>query len=122
MAASTDVSIVAELLGLGEDVNITEKFTMTATPTRVLHHYMIQASADSDEAIAVGDVGTIELIILKCISNDVDIDTSYSAAFSAEIEVQEGEVAVFKPTGTVRIKNDDAGEQSTIEYWVIGQG
>jgi hypothetical protein len=81
---------------------------------------MVQASADADEAIAVGDVGTIELIIMKCISNDVDVDTSYSAAFSAEIEIQEGEMAVFKPTGTTRIKNDDAGEQSTIEYWVIG--
>ena len=120
MAAECNVSVLGELTGLGQILNFTEKFATTATPTRILHHYMVQATADADEAIAVGDVGTIELIIMKCISNDVDIDTSYVSSFSAEIELQEGEVTVFKPTGTVRIKNDDAGEQSTIEYWVVG--
>lgn len=120
MAAEVDISLIMELMGLGEEVQFSDKFTGTTTPTRVLHQYMVQATADTDEAIAVGDVGTIELIIMKCISNDVDVDTSYSAAFSAEIEIQEGEFAIFKPVGTVRIMNDDAGEQSTVEYWVIG--
>jgi hypothetical protein len=81
---------------------------------------MEQAVADTDEVLAVGDVGTIELIIMKCITNDVDVDTSYSAAFSAEIEIQEGEVSIFKPSGTVRIKNNDAAEQSTVEYLILG--
>lgn len=120
MAAEATIKVLAEVTGLGKELKIPEKFTTTATPTRVFYQYMEQATADADEAIAVGDVGTIELIIMHCISNDVDVDTSYSAAFSAEIEIQEGEMAIFKPTGTVRIKNDDAGEKSTVEYWVIG--
>jgi hypothetical protein len=120
MSAEFATSVISELTGLGKDLNFAEKFSTTATPTRAFYQYMVQATADADEAIAVGDVGTIELIIMKCVSNDVDVDTSYSAAFSAEIEIQEGEIAVFKPTGTVRIKNDDSGEQSTIEYVVIG--
>ena len=120
MAAEATVSVIAEVTGLGQLQVLAEKFAITTTPARVHYQYMEQATADADEVLDIGDVGTVHLIILKCIANDVDIDTSYSAAFSAEIEVQEGEVAVFKPTGTVRIQNDDAAEKSTIEYLVIG--
>ncbi len=120
MAAEASISILAEVTGLGQLQALANKFSVTTTPARCVYHYMEQATADTDEAIAVGDVGTIHLIVLKCVANDVDIDTSYASSFSAEIECQEGEVCVFKPTGTVRIKNDDAGEKSTIEYLVIG--
>ena len=121
MAAEATVSIIAELTGLGQLQQLAEKFSITTTPARCVYHYMEQATADEEEALDIGDVGTVHLIILKCIANDVDIDTSYAAAtFSAEIEVQEGEVAVFKPTGTVYIQNDDAAEKSKIEYLVIG--
>ncbi len=122
MAAEANVSIIAEVTGLGQLQMIAEKFAITTTPARVHYQYMEQATADSEEALDVGDVGTVHLIILKCIANDVDIDTSYAAAtFSSEIEVQEGEVTVFKPVGTVWIENNDAGEKSTIEYLVIGE-
>jgi len=120
MAAACDVSIIAEVTGLGQLQQLSEKFSVTTTPARVHYQYMIQAVADTAEVLDVGDVGTVHLIILKCIANDVDIDTSYVSTFVAEIEVQEGEVAVFKPTGTVWIKNDDSAELSTIEYLVIG--
>jgi len=120
MAATGSISVIAQVDGLGKLLGFAEKFTTTATPTRAIYHYMEQATADTDEAIAVGDVGTIELIVMKCITNDVDVDTSYSASFSAEIQIQEGEVAVFKPEGTVYIKNDDSSEKSIIEYIVIG--
>jgi hypothetical protein len=120
MAATGTISVLAQVLGLGKELEFAEKFNTTATPTRVLYHYMEQATLDTDEAIAVGDVGTIELIIMKCIANDVNIDTSFSASFSAEISIQEGEVAVFKPSGTVHMEAGSATEKSTIEYIVIG--
>ena len=120
MAAEATITILAEVTGLGQLQQLAEKFIVTTTPARVHYQYMIQATADADEVLDIGDVGTVHLIILKCIANDVDIDTSYSASFSAEIEVQEGEVTVFKPVGTVHIKNNDSGEQSTIEYLIIG--
>lgn len=120
MAAECAVNILAEVTGLGQIQKFAEKFTTTATPTRCHYGYIVQDTADTAQALDVGDVGTIELIIMKCVSNDVDVDTSYVSAFSAEIEIQEGEIQIFKPTGTVYIKNDDAGEQSTIEYIVIG--
>jgi len=121
MAAEANVSIIAEVTGLGQLQVLAEKFAVTTTPARVYYQYMEQATADTEEELDIGDVGTVHLIILKCIANDVDIDTSWVTSHSAEIEVQEGEVAVFKPTGTVYIKNDDAGEKSTIEYLVIGE-
>ncbi len=69
----------------------------------------------------MGDVGTIELMIIHCISNDVDIDPSYTAAtFRAGIEIQEGEWFVGKPSGSVYFKNNDAAESVTMEYWLIG--
>lgn len=120
MAAEASISIIAELTGLGKIQQFAEKFSTTATPSRVLYQYDIQDTTNTAQALDVGDVGTIELIILKCISNDVDIDTSYVSSFNAEIEVQEGEVTIFKPTGTVYIKNSTEGEVSTFEYIVIG--
>lgn len=121
MAASCDVSVIAEVTGLGQLQVLAEKFAITTAPARVHYQYMEQYEADAHEVLDIGDVGTVHLIILKCIANDVDIDTSYVApTFAAEIEVQEGEVAVFKPTGTVWIRNDDDAEKSTIEYLVIG--
>ena len=120
MAAEANVSVICEVTGLGQLQILADKFSVTTTPARVHYQYMEQTTADAAEVLDIGDVGTVHLIILKCIANDVDIDTSYSASFSSEIEVQEGEVTVFKPVGTVWIENNDAGEKSTIEYLVIG--
>ena len=120
MAAEANVSVICEVTGLGQLQMMAEKFAITTTPARVHYQYMEQLTADVAEVLDIGDVGTVHLIILKCIANDVDIDTSYSASFSSEIEVQEGEVTVFKPVGTVWLENNDAGEKSTIEYLVIG--
>ena len=120
MAAEASVNIIATLTGLGDVQEFSKRFSTTSTPARALYHYMTQAVADTDEALEVGDVSTIDLIILKCVSNDCDLDCNFSAAFSADITVNEGEVACFKPAGTVYLKNNDAGEQSTVEYLIVG--
>lgn len=120
MSAEANFNILGEITGLGKELRIPERFSTTSVPTRVSYQYVVQAVADTAEALVVGDVGTIELIVMKCITNDVDVDTSYSVSFNAEIEIQEGETHIFKPKGTVYIKNDDSAEQSTVEYWVIG--
>ena len=121
MAAECNVNIIAKLSGLGDLQEISKRFSTTATPARALYHYEVQATADTEQALELGDVATVDLIIIKCVENDIDIDTTYSIAFSAEIVVQEGEVAVFKPEGsTVYWMNNDTGESSTIEYLVVG--
>jgi len=121
MTASAKGTIGFQLSEIGaENWDVLHKFDITATPARKYHNYMIQAVADTEEAISVGDVGTIELMIVHCITNDVEIDPCYATAFEANVEVQEGEWAMFKPSGTVYMKNNGAGESVTMEYWLIG--
>lgn len=121
MAAELSIKISAELTGLGDIMKfLPKKYTAVGTPTLKLFNRQIQAVADTDEVLEVGGITTVQMIIMKCVSNDVDIDTSYSSSFSAEITIEEGETQVFKPTGTVRIKNNDSAEAVTVEYLVIG--
>lgn len=123
MAASMGVNIVAELLGLGKAESFVDRFTLESTyvPARKMRQYVIQAVADTDEALAVGDVATIDLIIIKAVANDLLIDTSFNAAFSSELTVPQGHIAMFKPSGTVYIKNATGAEQVTVEYIVVGR-
>ena len=120
MSATNNISLIAELTGLGVDERIAKAFSTTTTITAKQHGYQTQAVADTTEALDLGDVSTVELILIHCVSNDVDIDTTYVSSFNAETTVNEGELSVFKPAGTVYIKNDDSGEQSVVEYWVWG--
>lgn len=121
MAAECAVNIITKLTGLGDLQEFSKRFTTTETPARAIYHYAVQTLADSEQALELGDVATVDLILIKCIENDIDIDTTYSAPFSAEIVVQEGEVAVFKPEGsTIYWMNSTALETSTIEYLVVG--
>lgn len=120
MAAELKVTVLSQLTGLGKVFEFVETFTTTTTPTMKYQGYQVQAVADTAEALNLGDITTPELIIIKCITNDVDIDCNYSSSFSADITVNEGEVAVFKPAGTVYIKNDDSAEACTIEVLIVG--
>jgi hypothetical protein len=127
MAAECEIKAILEFTGLGKEIFMDERFTTTETPDTAIYQYRVQAAADTEEALDLGDVAftTVDAIWIRCISNDLDIDTSYQAAtFSAEITVNEGEVTIFKPNGTVGelyIKNNDAGEVSTFEYVIVGR-
>ena len=121
MSVTNNVSILARLEGLGEMENFAEAFSTTTTITYKHKGYLEQTTADSEQVLGLGGVTTPHLIIMKCIANDVDVDCNYTAAtFRANVTIQEGEVAVFMPAGDVYIKNNDAGEASTIEYFVWG--
>jgi len=120
MSVTNKINVHLELAGLGEQEFVPMSMSTTTTVATKQHGYQTQAVADTAEALDLGGVSTAEYILVKCISNDVDLDCNYSAAFSADITVQEGEFACFKPAGTVYIKNNDAGEQSVLEYWVLG--
>jgi len=116
MAAEMRVKIVAELSGLGEDINFAGNFTGT-TPTKVLFHYLEQDTADTEQALELGDVTTEDMLIIKCVANDVDIDLDFDTTFNVDLTIGEGKWAVIpQPAGTVYIKNNGAGEKSTIQY------
>ena len=121
MAASGTVNIVAQLLGLGLSESFVDRFTLTNTPTLSLKQYKIQATADTEEVLDLGGITTVDLIVIKAVTNDMTIDTSFSSSYGAELNVPEGEIAVFKPSGAVYIKNEDSAEKVTYEYLVVGR-
>lgn len=123
MAATANINIIAELLGLGKDVDFLDRFTLTVTPTKSTKQYRIQATGGTAEVLDLGGVGTVGLIIIKAVAKDLLIDTSNTGgagSFVKELDVPEGEIAVFKPGGTVFIDNKTDEESCTYEYIVIG--
>ena len=123
MAASAGINIIVELLGLGKIQSFIERFSLTSTPTEAIYNYRIQGTTDIEEALDLGGVSTVDLIAIKAVSKDLIIDTSYAAAtFSEEINLPEGEIALFKPVGsTIYVMNDTALDVCTYEYLVIGR-
>jgi hypothetical protein len=120
MSVENSIRIVGEITGLGEGQKFAEAMATTTTCTKFYHGVQIQAVADTAEALELGNVATPQLVLLKCITNDVDVDVTYSSSFNAELTVNEGEFALFKPYATTYIKNNDSSEQSTIEVYVWG--
>jgi hypothetical protein len=120
MAATGKVKILAKVDGLGELLTFLEAFD-TETPVLASINRQVQATTATEEALNLCGVSTVELIVIKATSKDLKIDTSYAAAtFSEEINVQEGEVAIFRPGGTVYILNEDTDETCTVDYMVVG--
>ena len=120
MAATASVKLVATLDGLNKPVEFPIFWSTTTTPTKYVMGRQVQATADTEEALDVGDLTTVLLAVIECISNDVDIDTSFDTTFSSEITCNEGEAQVFTPTGTIYLKNDDAAESFTVDYLLLG--
>ena len=120
MAAECNVRIIAEVTGLGEDLKFAESFDVTTTPTKAASNRQIQAVADTDEALNLCGISTVELIVIKAVSNDLLIDTDFVTTFDADQSVAEGESRIIKPSGVVRIKNEDAAEAVTVDYLIVG--
>ncbi len=124
MAATLSINIIAELLGLGKDIDFLDRFTLTETPAKSTKQYRIQATGGTAEALDLGGVSTIDLIIIQAVANDLLIDTSNvggAGSFVEELKIPEGEINMFKPAGTVFIVNETGSEQCTYEYIVIGR-
>lgn len=122
MAAKAEFTVgmkTTELDTIAKD--FIKRFTMVGTPDALLNQTFVQTTADTEEALPLGDLTTIQMIILHCKSNDVNIDPSYTAAtFRAGMTVEEGEWAVFKPAGSCYVKNNDGAEKVSLEYWIVG--
>jgi hypothetical protein len=121
MAAQFDVSVIAQLTGLGKMQEFIEKGTDETTPTASTYNYRTIATADTAEALDLGDVSTITCIILYAIDYDVDIDCDYVSAFDADLTAKAGGIpaVIPYPAGTVYVKGE-SGQTPKYEYIVIG--
>ena len=120
MAAECNVRILAKVTGLAEELKLAELFNVTTTPTKASINRQIQAVADTNEALNLCGISTVELIIIKATTNDLLIDTDYVSTFNADQSIAEGESRIIKPSGVVRIKNKDAAETVTVDYLIVG--
>jgi len=121
MAAESSISINALLLGLGKEQSFIDRFSLTDVTTKSTMNYRQQAVADTEEALDLGDVSTVDQIVIKAITNDMTIDPSFTSTYRAGILVKQGHVAAFTPSGVVKIKNADAAEQVTYEFLIFGR-
>jgi len=122
MAATLDISIIAELTGLGKDQSFTDKGTDGTTPDAGTYMYRTLATADTDEALDLGDVATVTCIVIRAIDYDLDIDLDYASSFDVDLTVKAGEPAavIMNPAGVTQVKNNGAAETPAYEYLIVG--
>jgi len=117
MAATCSVSVIAQVLGLGQKLEFAKRFN-TATPTLAMYNY--DSIDTTEEALDISDIATIELVVIKNLdsTNYVEIDCNWSTSLSADIQLDAGKVAIFKPSGSVHAKANSAA--CNVEYIIIG--
>jgi hypothetical protein len=120
MAGAAELNIVGSVAGLAEELQIHRHTSVTTTPTKTVRNRQIQAVANTAEALDMGSVTTVGFVVLTATDNNLLVDTSYSVAFSSELTVPEGETVVFRPTGTLYIKNGTSAETVTVDYVICG--
>lgn len=121
MAAEFTCSVVAQLTGLGKEIEFAEKGTDETTPTAGTYNYRVIATADTAEALDLGDVSTVTAIVLYAVDYDVDIDCDFVTAFDADLTAKAGGIpaVITYPAGTVYVKGESA-QTPAYEYLVIG--
>ena len=120
MAGAANVSTTLTVSGLGASRTQDNSFS-GEVPTAVTSQYITQTTSDAAEALPLGDISTVEGVLIKAISNDAYIDTSFNSSMSNEIELAEGESCYFKPVGTVYFLNKTANPAKVVlDYTVFG--
>lgn len=121
MAAEFTCSVIAQLTGLGRELEFAEKGTDETTPTAGTYNYRVIVAADTAEALDLGDVSTVTAIVLYAIDYDVDIDCDFVSAFDADMTAKAAgiPVVITYPAGTVYVQGE-SGQTPKFEYLVIG--
>jgi len=121
MAAEFKVNLIAKLSGLGEAVNFAKTGTDETTPTAGAYMYRTIAAANTAEALDLGDVSTVTMIILYAVDYDVDIDCDFVTSFDADLTAKAAGIpaVIPYPAGTVYVQGE-TDQTPKYEYLVIG--
>jgi hypothetical protein len=121
MAANLSIKTIAELTGLGETINFIKQGDDETTPTAGAYMYRTIATADTAEALDLGDISTVTAIVLYAIDYDVDIDLDYVSSFDADMTAKTAgiPVVITYPAGTVYVQGE-SGQTPAYEYLVVG--
>lgn len=122
MSATIDVTVVVDLLSLGKSPNFIDKATDGTTPDTYVSHLPTLASANSEEALDMGDISTAQLLVIRAIDYDLDVDLDFDTSFDADFTLKAGEPAAVipNPSGTIKVKNATADQAPQYEYLLIG--
>jgi len=126
MAATVDVSIIVELMGLGRDLNFINKATDGTTPTAATYNYRVLATGGQAEALDLGDVATETILVIRAVDYDLDVDLDNSdddiAGFDADFTVKAAEPAAVipNPAGNIWVDAHTGVEAPAYEYLLIG--
>jgi len=126
MASEFNIKVLSKLSGLGKEISLNEAFEVATTRSVTLdtatYNYRTLATAATAEALDLGDITTIDYIVIKCVSGGkLDVDCDFDSSFNADIEIEEGEVAMFCPSGTVYVKDNAGTETPSYEFIVAGR-
>lgn len=121
MAAEFKINMMAQLSGLGEQIDFIKSGTDETTPTAGSYMYRTIAAANEAEALDLGDVSTVTAIVLWAVDYDVDIDLDYVDAFDADLTAKAAgiPVVITYPAGTIYVQGE-TDQTSVYEYVVIG--
>lgn len=122
MAATVDVSIIVELMGLGRIQNFMHKATDGTTPTAATYNYRVLATANTAEALDLGDVATETILAIRAIDYDLNVDLDYVDSFNADFQIKAGEPAAVipNPSGVVYVNGAETDETPAYEYLLLG--
>lgn len=121
MAASFSLSVNAELSGLDEVIPFIKKGTDETAPTAYTKMYGTIATANTAQALDLGDVATVTCIVIWAVDYDIDIDCDYVAAFDADQTAKAAgiPVVITYPAGTVYLKGE-SDQTPSFHYLIIG--
>jgi len=122
MAAEFKINMMAQLSGLGEQIDFIKSGTDETTPTAGSYMYRTIAAANTEEALDLGDVSTVTAIVLYAIDYDVDIDCDYDGAtFNANLTAKTAgiPVVITYPAGDVYVQGE-TDQTPKYEYLIIG--
>lgn len=121
MAAEATVRLLAKLTGLGNEEHYHKNGTDETTPTAGAYMYRVVATADTAEALDLGDISTVTGIVLYAVDYDLDIDLDYVSAFDADMTAKAAgiPVVITYPAGTVYVQGE-SGQTPKYEYLIWG--
>jgi len=123
MAAEFKINMMAQLSGLGEQIDFIKSGTDETTPTAGSYMYRTIAIANDAEALDLGDVSTVTAIVLYAVDYDVDIDCDYDdVAFDADLTAKAAgiPVVITYPAGNVYVQGE-TDQTPKYEFLVIGE-
>lgn len=126
MSAQCEAKVVLNITELGQELNLSRRFTTTNTPKAVQYGYGTIAAAATMESITMGQVAAslIDLMYIKSIDNTVYVSPTTIVSTGALLKIESGECVMFRPyngAAVLSVGITCSTAEANYEYLIIGQ-